>query len=150
MVKISYMIDPKCIPSSRRTSMAMLALIVGGITRPMTVPGLTTTTSNPFSSANFHAAFSANVFEAGYQTYAQPTKACLRNQRKGSYNCSDVWAAWCKFCSPFPCYHWLNFVPIGSRRIKCRKQHVKEIIDIIFISPNSTGMHGECSLFLSC
>lgn len=49
--------------------MAMLALRAGGIMRPRTVPGLTTTTSSPFSSANFHAAFSASAFEAGYQTY---------------------------------------------------------------------------------
>ena len=51
--------------------MAMLALMAGGIMGPSTVPGLTTTTSRPFSSANFHAAFSASVFEAGYQTYTQ-------------------------------------------------------------------------------
>jgi hypothetical protein len=51
--------------------MAMLAFMVGGIIGPRTVPGLTTTTSSPFSSANFHAAFSASVLEAGYQTYTQ-------------------------------------------------------------------------------
>jgi hypothetical protein len=34
------------------------------------VPGFTATTSSPFSSANFHAAFSASVLEAAYQTYA--------------------------------------------------------------------------------
>jgi hypothetical protein len=51
--------------------MAMLALMAGGIIGPSTVPGLTTTTSSPFSSANFHAAFSASVLEAGYQTYTQ-------------------------------------------------------------------------------
>jgi hypothetical protein len=49
--------------------MAMLALSLGGIISPKTVPGLTVTTSSPFSSANFHAAFSASAFEAGYQTY---------------------------------------------------------------------------------
>ena len=51
----------------KRRNMAMLALILGGIIGAKTVPGLTTTTSNPFSSANFHAAFSAGVFEGGYQ-----------------------------------------------------------------------------------
>ena len=50
------------------TVLAMLALMVGGIIGPRTVPGLTTT-SSPFSSANFHAAFSASVLEAGYQTW---------------------------------------------------------------------------------
>jgi len=49
----------------------MLELMVGGIIGPRTDIGLITTTSSPFSSANFHAAFSASVLETGYQTYAQ-------------------------------------------------------------------------------
>lgn len=49
----------------------MLELMVGGIIGPRTDNGLTTTTSTPFSSTNFHAAFSASVLETGYQTYAQ-------------------------------------------------------------------------------
>jgi len=51
--------------------MCMLALRDGGITGPMTVPGFTTTTSNPFSSANSQAAFSASVFDSGYHNYQQ-------------------------------------------------------------------------------
>jgi hypothetical protein len=43
--------------------------MVGGITGPITVPGLTTTTSKPFSLENSQAAFSAKVLDAGYQTY---------------------------------------------------------------------------------
>jgi hypothetical protein len=73
MIRVSSRLDDQKIgtriPSSKRRNMAMLAFILGGIISPITVPGLTTTTSNPFSSANFHAAFSASVFEAGYQTY---------------------------------------------------------------------------------
>lgn len=60
-------------------SMAMLALIAGGIMGPITVPGLTTTTSNPFPSANSQAAFSANVFDAGYHNWrGQPPKHAIR------------------------------------------------------------------------
>jgi len=51
--------------------MDMLELMFGGIIGPITAPGLTTATSRPFSSANFHAAFSASVFETEYQSYTQ-------------------------------------------------------------------------------
>jgi hypothetical protein len=53
----------------------MLELMAGGIIFPRTVPGLTVTTSSPFSSANFHAAFSASVFETEYQSYTQKAKS---------------------------------------------------------------------------
>lgn len=69
-------------PWRRRTSIPMLALTTGRRTGPITVPGLTTMTSNPFSSVNFQAAFSANVFEAGYQIYHV-------NKNKMQVICSD-------------------------------------------------------------
>lgn len=53
--------------------MAMLALMVGGMIGPITVPGLTTTTSNPSSLANSHAAFSASVLDAGYHSWRGKT-----------------------------------------------------------------------------
>ena len=57
--------------------MSMLALMDGGMTGPMTVPGFTTTTSSPFSSANSQAAFSASVLESGYHNYQTPQESKL-------------------------------------------------------------------------
>jgi hypothetical protein len=59
----------KALPWRRRTSINMLALSLGGITGPITVPGFTTTTSKPFSFAKSIAAFSASVLESGYHNY---------------------------------------------------------------------------------
>ncbi|KAL6007036.1 hypothetical protein ACLOJK_032532 [Asimina triloba] len=57
------------VPSTRRISMFMLVLMVGGRTGPVAVPGLITTTYSPFSSENSHAALSANVLDKGYQIW---------------------------------------------------------------------------------
>lgn len=71
------------LPSRSCKSIFMLALILGGIKGPITVPGLITTTSNPFSLENSQAAFSARVFETEYHSYKKKkikkirTSGCL-------------------------------------------------------------------------
>jgi hypothetical protein len=56
----------------------MLALSLGGITGPITVPGFTTTTSKPFSLEKSQAAFSARFLEIGYHNYTtKPTNKII-------------------------------------------------------------------------
>lgn len=70
----------------------MLALILGGNTGPITVPGLITTTSNPFSLAKSQAAFSARVFEIEYHSYKKRGKSQkLENLATKEYELQVDW-----------------------------------------------------------
>ncbi|KAL0912547.1 hypothetical protein M5K25_018528 [Dendrobium thyrsiflorum] len=64
MLLLPVNVQPAC---RSRSSTDMLPLTLGGMIGPITVPGFTTTKSNPFSLAKSHACFSAIVFETEYQ-----------------------------------------------------------------------------------
>ena len=76
--------------------MTMLALSLGGITGPITVPGFTTTTSKSFSLAKSQAAFSAKVFDNGYHncsthTHTKKTQTQTLNTRRKKQQKQRKW-----------------------------------------------------------